>query len=127
MELAEKVILRIISWLVFFILSFLALVLRIDYQWYGILLPFVFYLFRERGLLKFLLFALMTVLFVIQLCCTVYPAITFNTFIQLFALLSILPLSFYDNQRKSNKKIKYLFYGFYPLHLVVLLCLTFVV
>ena len=127
LELAEKVILRVITWLVFLILSFLALVLRIDYQWYGILLPFVFYLFRERGLLKFLLFAIMTVLFVIQLCCTVYPAINFNTFIQLFALLSILPLSFYDNQRKSNKKIKYLFYVFYPLHLVVLLCLTFVV
>lgn len=65
LELAEKVILRVITWLVFLILSFLALVLRIDYQWYGILLPFVFYLFRERGLLKFLLFAIMTVLFVV--------------------------------------------------------------
>jgi len=43
-----------------------------------------------------------------------------------FAVMSILLLAFYDDKKKGNKKFKYLFYVFYPLHLVVLLLLTLI-
>ena len=97
-----------------------------DYQWYGLLLPFIFYVFRKCHLIKFGAFILMTVLFVIQNLGWVAQTLTLENLSQLFALLSILLLVFYNENLKGNPKFKYLFYVFYPLHLVILLLLTLI-
>ncbi len=127
LEKIEKIILRGITLIVFFLLIGIALLVRADYGWYGILLPFVFYVLRNHLFWKFLFFVILTILIVVESICVNFPAISFVSFIQLFALFSILPLSFYNDSLKSNKKFKYLFYLFYPLHLVLLLVLKIVI
>lgn len=122
----EKIILRLIFVIVAVLLCCFALLLQMDYQWYGILLPFAFYVFRNHKLIKFAMFVLMTVLFVFQNLGWGAETLTINNSLQLFAVMSILLLAFYDDKKKSNKKIKYLFYIFYPLHLVVLFLLTLI-
>ncbi len=51
----------------------------------------------------------------------------FYFFVKIGFIISLGSFKAFGIGRKSNKKIKYLFYVFYPLHLVVLLCLTFVI
>lgn len=75
-------------------------------------------------LIKFGAFILMTVLFVIQNLGWGAQTLTLENSSQLFALLSILLLVFYNENLRGNPKFKYLFYVFYPLHLVILLLLT---
>lgn len=83
------------------------IVLCTDYGMAGVLAILVLYLFRKNRYLAFLL-AIM-VLFV------------FSSSSEILALLMLYPLSKYDGTRgKSTKHMKWLFYGFYPAHLLLL-------
>ena len=122
----EKIMLRLIVFLVFMMLSCVAYLTKLDYRWYGILLPFVFYSLRNKPILKFLSFAAFTGLFVAEKIALAYPFVAFGSFMQLFAVGSVFLLAFYNKSLSSNKKLKYVFYIFYPLHLIILLALTLV-
>jgi len=121
----EKIVCKFIFLCVTIVLACFALLLQMDYAWYGILLPFVFYVFRKHKIIKFVIFALITILFVIQNMGWGLQSPTLSNSIQLCSLLSILLLAFYNDTLRNNNKYKYLFYVFYPLHLTVLLFFTF--
>jgi hypothetical protein len=79
--------------------------LATDYSFMGVLMIVTFYLFRERK------FTLTIVLFVIN---------TLNGGpLQLLATLSMIFIVFYNGKR-GPKFNKYIFYGFYPVHILVL-------
>ncbi len=99
----------------------LAFFLRTDYSGGGVLLIYVFYKFRDMHLVKFVLFALICLLF--------------YTRIELFALLAVIPLLLYNGKRgfredgglysgdrrgPAYQLVRYLFYLFYPVHLLIL-------
>ena len=75
-----------------------------DYRHVGILFILVFYLFRGKKL--WIALGLAAVI------------IMFSNWIEIFALLALVPIFFYNGQ--EGKKIKYVFYAFYPGHLLVL-------
>ena len=79
----------------------------IDYGIFGVLLPVLIYLGKDRKQAFF-----MTAL-----------GLTFLGFsrggIQWFALLGLVPLAFYSGTR-GKQKLKYLFYIYYPVHLAVI-------
>ena len=90
---------------------------RVDYGWWGVLLVFMFYYFKQNKLAMNIAFITM---------CIIYYGIDiirtgFNTlYIWLFAF-NVLPILFIDLYNgKQGKKIKYLLYIFYPAHLLIL-------
>lgn len=64
LERIEKIILKLVFCLVAVVIYCFVLLLQMDYQWYGVLLPFAFYVLRNHKIIKFATFILMTVLLV---------------------------------------------------------------
>jgi len=82
----------------------IALFLKTDYNFAGILLIVAFYLFRGSK-------ALITLSLIIVTG-------TILQSINILATLAIIPIAFYNGQKGKN--IKYIFYAFYPAHLLLL-------
>lgn len=109
------------------LLSFIiGYITMIDYHGIGILTVYVFYLFRKRHPVN---------MFLQFLCLFVFNNYGFNGHIyylnifgvtleiarQSFALLALIPIWLYNGkQGHYNRKVKYCFYAFYPLHLLIL-------
>lgn len=83
----------------------------------GVLLPVVFYYLKDKPLFKYLLSTLLLIIMALRQI-IVAPE-NFASYIQLFALLSLVIIYFYNNQ-KGKLNLKYLFYISYPLHLTIL-------
>ncbi len=98
-----------------------AFLLRTDYSGGGILLIYAFYKFRENHLIKYIILFLICLLF--------------YTRSELFALLAVIPLLLYNGERgfrqygglysgdrrgPGYQLVRYLFYIFYPVHLLIL-------
>lgn len=84
--------------------SALTVFLATDYSYVGILFILVFYLFRGKKVWIAAGLAAVIVLF--------------SNKIELAALFALVPIFFYDG--KEGRKIKYVFYAFYPVHLLIL-------
>ncbi|MFP3154115.1 conjugal transfer protein TraX [Lachnospiraceae bacterium ZAX-1] len=76
---------------------------QIDYSSSGVLIIMCFYLFYNRNLVKSVSFGVVN---------------SFFGGIQNYALFSLIPILLYNGER--GKKVKYIFYIFYPAHLLVL-------
>lgn len=85
--------------------SLLAEFLKCDYASQGIIVILLMYVFKENRLLK-----------AISVC---FIFIYLNKFsLQSLAGLAFLPISFYNG--KKGLSLKYIFYAFYPVHLLIL-------
>lgn len=80
-------------------------ILMVDYGMYGVLLVFTFYLWGQRVWGYAMVLAALTLL--------IQPL-----GLQTVAILAILPISLYNGER--GKDMRWLFYGFYPSHLLIL-------
>lgn len=83
-----------------------------DYNWYGVAIIYIFYLFRHEKDLSIFPFTLLTL----------YHTGFFrgiHTAIQNLCIFSYVPILLYSG-KKGNLKLKYAFYAFYPVHLIVL-------
>lgn len=87
---------------------FLAYVLRTDYSFYGILMMYGFYMFQSNGFMSFIFQAYMNVVVM--------------GYIQSFAVIS-MPIIWLYNGKAGARKYKWLFYIYYPAHLLVLFLL----
>lgn len=88
-----------------------------DYGFWGVFLIFVFYILRDKKILRNIAVIIITFIYYI-------PTLMFSHFnilvVELF-LFTILPLVFinmYNGQKGKNSKL--LFYIFYPVHLIIL-------
>ncbi len=100
----QNMLTRIFPYLWCAAMAFVAWLAHTDYQMMGIFLILGFYLYREQMNHLFL------AVFVI--------CMSFGNLIQLFALGALLPIAFYNG--KKGPSMRYVFYGFYPIHLLVL-------
>lgn len=82
----------------------LAVLIRSDYNFRGVLLIFVFYIFHESRWLAVTAGGFWNFLY--------------QGVIQKYGVLSVLPLARYNGER--GRKMKYFFYIFYPAHLLLL-------
>ncbi len=89
-----------------------SVILRTDYSIYGIGLIYIFYVFRYS---KITMLGFATIVSLI------------SGGVQRFASLSTIPIALYNGERGptalDNKYMKYLFYAFYPLHIMVLVAI----
>lgn len=90
------------------LVMWLAVVLRTDYSFKGILLIAVFYLFREYLWVRLAGGAIWNFLW--------YGSV------QGYGALAMIPVALYNG--RQGKKMKYFFYAFYPVHLLVLFLIS---
>ncbi len=103
--------------LIAIILGILSELLHCDYGFFGVAIIFMFYLFKEHKVAMIISFILACVinygLDILQ-----YGYHHLYIWLCLFTILPIIFISFYNG--KQGRKVKYLLYFFYPVHLLVL-------
>ena len=90
---------------VFILIS--AILLRVNYSWYGVGIILLFYFLKERNILKLIAAQLLSIY-----------ASFFLMWVQCFAFLGLIPIVLYNEQR--GRKIGNIYYSFYALHLALL-------
>lgn len=93
-----------------------------DYGWFGIAIIFIFYLLKNRKIAMNLAFIFLTAInYIYQYIITSY--VSYLLIIPFFCL-ALIPINLYNG--KKGKDMKYLLYIFYPLHLILLYLLHFI-
>ena len=94
----------------------------VDYSIYGVLLILCFYFIKHpiKHILGIILMFLMTLQVVL------ISEFTFRNMIQIFSILAFGLLLLYNNQ-KGKANLKYLFYVFYPAHLLIIWIMTLII
>lgn len=86
----------------------------------GVLCVFNFYAFRDKPIIKWLLFC--TIMVLMALVNAIFSSFTLQNLDQVFGILALPFLLLYNGQ-KGKINLKYLFYIFYPTHLAIILLL----
>lgn len=111
----------------------LGIVLFVDYYHAGVLMVLVFYFFRGRKWWNFIgQFLLLYYINVEMLGGYTYEFTLFGEtyyFVrQGFALLALIPIWLYQgNEGYKSKALQYVYYGFYPVHLLILALLRMII
>lgn len=101
--------------------SLLSFILHLDGWYYGILLIITFYVFHDRNVIKYTL-----VVAIMFLCGLDFSLKALIDPYFITAACSLIIVNFYNGKR--GIKLKYFFYAFYPVHLIVFYMLaTYVV
>lgn len=108
---------NIIGIIIVILIAYIAKILNTDYGFWGVILIFIFYLFKNDKLAINISFITLCVLkYGIQIITYEY-----NLVYILLCVFTILPIIFINMYNgKQGKKIKYLLYFFYPIHLFLL-------
>lgn len=99
------------------VIAFLANITNCDYGYFGVLIIFFFYLFRNKKVLMNASFIVLVLIFYGK---RLFFSTAYNTYL-LIALFTIFPLLFINlYNHKKGKDTKYFLYIFYPLHLLII-------
>ena len=98
-------------------IGYIAQSFRFDYGFWGILVIFMFYFFRDNKMLSTIAFCASCIIkFEIQMLINGY-----DYRYVLLCLFTMLPIIFINSyNKKQGHKIKYFLYIFYPAHLLIL-------
>ena len=115
----DKSFSKIYSVILIFIIGMITQMLNFDYGIFGIIIGMIFYIFREKKLLRGILFVIATAVY--------YYLKFFNFssgyFIYLVCtILVLIPIGLYNG--KKGRGLKYFFYLFYPVHMLFLVILS---
>ena len=117
---------KILGVISFFLFATISEVLNFDYGAFGITIIFIFYAFKNHKLLMNVSFILAVILKYLSYFILYFNTIYFYIYLLLciFTISSIVFIDLYNG--KEGKKIKYLLYIFYPLHLLILYLFTLI-
>ena len=108
---------KILSFIIVILIAYIAEMINADYGFWGVIIIFMFYLFKDNRLANTISFITLCIIkYGIQII--VYGYNFAYIMLCFFTILSIVFINLYNG--KQGKKIKYLFYIFYPLHLLLL-------
>lgn len=106
------------SWIFILVIGVIAQVVNLEYGLYGILLIFAMYYGRDDfGKLAICVIGI-SMVDIVYLWIRI-SRVNLVYALQFFSILSLIPLYFY-NGKKGKLNLKYLFYIFYPTHLLIL-------
>lgn len=94
----------------------------VDYRWFGILTVWIFYLFRENKILRTVIFIIVVILY--YFLGSGYNFSNVNFFSVIFTILPVVTILLYNG--KQGKRMKYFFYWFYPIHMLVVYGLSLI-
>ena len=116
--LFDKVKNHYIGTLLVSLICVIAYLIHVDYGYFGVLVIFMFYILKDKKIFMLPCLALLTTLFYLPNI-VAYSSIWFIYFeCIVFTCFSLVPIYLYNSN--LGPKVKYLFYIFYPLHLVIL-------
>ena len=119
----EKMNNKVLGFIFAILCAIIAQLLHFDYGWYGIAIIFIFHKFKSQKILMNVLFIIATFFNYFYKFCV---QLTLEyLWIILFACLSLIPINLYNE--KKGKNIKYFLYIFYPVHLISLYLLNFII
>ena len=107
----------------FLLLAIIAQICHFDYGFFGVFIIFMFYLLRNKKIVMSIIFALAVItkfyMSIIKYGIPFSYLFMGNTYslLMYFTLFSIIPIFLYNG--KKGKDAKYLFYIFYPVHLLI--------
>lgn len=98
------------------LIAYLGKLLNVDYGWYGVMAGFVLSVFRTHQYSRIFAFATLNLIYYNNRLFFEFP----NQYLisYLFATLPVVLLLFYNG--KLGRKTKYLYYLFYPVHMLIL-------
>jgi len=116
----DKINNKFVGLCVSLLIAIIGQIINVDYGAFGILITLIFYIFRKNKLLMNIC-ALISIasFYFIKFVHSPYLSITeYYLPLTLFTCLSLIFINLYNG--KQGPKVKYLFYVFYPLHLLIL-------
>lgn len=106
------------------ILSIIAQLTKCDYGYFGVLIIFSFYLFRNHKLIMNTSYVLLVIIYYGK---NLLLGTMFKTYL-IIVLFTIFPLLFINlYNHKKGRDTKYFLYIFYPLHLLIIYLLNFII
>ena len=117
-QLALKILKFVAAGIIIIVLLLLEPFGLIEYGVCGVLVVAAFYYYREHKFLKYFFFAVLMLLLTTRQV-VFAGAFSLGAAVQIFSLLALPFLMLYNGQ-KGKLNLKYLFYIFYPAHLLVL-------
>jgi hypothetical protein len=108
---------RWIGWILFVLAGAAAYILRVDYGFYGIMAIAVFYFYKDNLFNMLIGYSLLSVLGMVY----------FQNNYQWVSLFSVLIIAVCDQTLCRPKLNKWLFYAFYPAHILLLAAISFAV
>lgn len=118
----DKIKKEYISFPICIFLIFLGNLLKVDYGWFGVATILILYIFRDSKILKSISYSFLVAIYFYF---SGVRKITMNIIILFISfLLALIPIMLYNG--KQGKKIKKIFYWFYPIHMIILYGLSFV-
>lgn len=114
---------KVLKWSFLILIMIIAQLLHCDYGCYGIAIIFIFYFFKENKILTNIFFIFITFIKYI------YSYIMYGNIIYIYLFLgtclSLIFINLYNGEKGKN--IKYLLYIYYPIHLIILYLIHFVI
>ena len=103
------------------LIIYMGKILNVDYSWFGVATVFVFYIFRDKKVLKIISFGMLIISYYYSrgLLDIITNGIILNF---IFTISACIFICLYNG--KLGKKTKYFFYWFYPVHMLILYILS---
>lgn len=112
----EKIDKKYISIPLVLLIIYLGKIMRVDYGWYGVATVFIIYVFNNNKNFLVSTFIALNIIYHYDRLFINYSVENLITF--LFTISSVIIIVLYNG--KLGKKVKYFFYYFYPVHMIVL-------
>lgn len=96
-------------------------IIKVDYGAYGVLMVFVLYLARNHKILRIFALVILNLIYYFNIVIVSFSMQSLISY--MFTTLPAILLVFYNG--KLGRKMKYIFYMFYPVHMIILYILTF--
>lgn len=119
----DKIKKEYISFPICIILILLGNILNVDYGWFGVSIILILYIFRNDKILKSIVYTLLVFAYFYFSGIRIANMNILILFVS--CLLPIIPIVLYNG--KQGRKVKYFFYWFYPIHMLILYGLSCIV
>lgn len=121
----DKIKKKYISIPIVILIIFLGEIIKVDYGWLGVITVFVMYLFRNKKMFLPLVYGIIIFVYYYSIAGNEYIFMTRNILLMLFTWVSTFIINMYNGEK--GRSMKYFFYWFYPIHMLGVYLLHFIV